>query len=146
MRLSELQHHAELFRTLQAINREIESLYDTRQAIQYDHQSGTGKRSGKGSSPTERAVFRIEEIREESHEIEQEYLSTLGDIDTWLQGITDHYFRAIIRARFLLCKDWKTIQRECGNHSGSTSGSCRQYLKRNAERYGLVLDDPKDRD
>lgn len=89
--------------------------------------------------------YRIEETRRQFKKTDPEYMNSGIMIDHRLEGIADHYFRENRRARYLHDKDWKREQRKSKNRSGITSGSCSQHLKRNADIYGIIPEDMKDR-
>ena len=137
MKLSVLRHHANLFTLYQRKQKEIEYLYDTRRSVA---SSNTGVKQSIGNyyDPVQRAVFLIDEKKEDLYTFLYQILEEEESIFMWLDQIPDHAFRAIVICHFINGHDWKRTDQflyQAGDGSRS-----RVYFTRYINKHPELID------
>lgn len=109
MTIKELEEYRALIAEIDALNKQIESLYNT-----YHSPSNNDGGNSKGSSksPVEKALTRIQSL-------EQVYLDRIKDlqeqahrIEKWVSQIEDPFIRSCIRYHYLLGYSWSNTSKK----------------------------------
>jgi hypothetical protein len=104
MTIEELEQYRGMNAEINALNEEIEHMYDTYRSPSF---SSTGLFNGEASSPVEQALKKIEKL----NEVYTSRLSELNDkkleIETWLRTLEDTFLIACIRFHYLRGYSWK---------------------------------------
>lgn len=120
---------------------EIESLYDTRRAVQPFRISKTS--TGNYYDPVKEAVFLIDEKKEELYTFLYQILEEEESIFQWLDTIQDHHFRTIVIWRYIVGYTWERVDYEMSRGTGETyTGSASAtYFTRYINKHPEILED-----
>jgi hypothetical protein len=129
MTIEELENFRSISAEVDAIQKEIETLYTPISCP--NGKSSTGF-SNTPSDPTERAVDKILEKREELIERQTYMIKTLQQIEDWLDTVKDPDIRSIVRWHYLLKATWKQTAKKLNNYDDSDA--CRKKIKRYFEK------------
>ena len=104
MTIEELEQYRGMNAEINALNEEIEHMYDTYRSPSF---SSNGSFNGEVSSPVEQALKKIEQL----NEVYSNRLSELNDrkleIEAWLRTLEDTFLIACIRFHYLRGYSWK---------------------------------------
>lgn len=104
MTIEELEQYRGMNAEINALNEEIEHMYDTYRSPSF---ASTGSFNGEASSPVEQALKKIEKL----NEVYSNRLSELNDrkleIEAWLRTLEDTFLIACIRFHYLRGYSWK---------------------------------------
>ena len=114
MTIKELQRYRYAISEAQAIQQQIEQLYNT---VRSPNLVSIGARGNTVSDPTHAALTKIDELREELEEIQRGLAEQAKAIEEWLVTVPDYKSRAVVRWHFLLGKSWKETARRTGELS-----------------------------
>ncbi len=104
MTIEELEDFKGLSTEVQAIQHEIDSLYNP---VCCPNGKTGGGHSNTPSAPTERAVGRILDLKEKLEATQDELAREMETIEHWLEDVSDAEIRSIIRWHYLLGLDWR---------------------------------------
>ena len=104
MTIEKLEQYCGLSANIEALDAEIESLY--KPVSSPNGRTGIGG-SSTPSNPTERSVFRIDQLRELVEVQRQEMYDLVEEIEQWLMTVRDTEIVSIIRWHYLLRLNWK---------------------------------------
>ena len=104
MTIEELEQYRGMNAEINALNEEIEHVYDTYRSPSF---SSIGSFNGEVNSPVEQALKKIEKL----NEVYSNRLSELNDrkleIEAWLRTLEDTFLIACIRFHYLRGYSWK---------------------------------------
>lgn len=109
MTIKELEEYRSLLNEIEALNRQIESLYNTYHSPSTESAS---KSSGKPHSPTERALAQIQTLEQTYYDEINELQKKAHEIELWVQSIEDMFVRSCIRYHYLLGYSWKETSKK----------------------------------
>ena len=109
MTIKELEEYRALIAEIDALNKQIESLYDT-----YHSPSTEGKGSLKSStkSPVEKALTKIQLLEQVYLDRIQELQEQANRIETWVSQVDDPFIRSCIRYHYLLGYSWSETSKK----------------------------------
>jgi len=125
MTIEQLEQYRGIVADINALQAEIDSLYDVRRSPTSD---GMGHGSTPGD-PTGRAAMRIIELREQLRTEQNRWSDAVYSIETWLRTVQDSEVRSIIRWRYILGLSWKQTANQV---YGTTEywDACRKRVRR----------------
>ena len=109
MTIKELQRYRYAISEAQAIQQQIEQLYNT---VRSPNLVSIGARGNTVSDPTHAALTKIDELREELEEIQRGLAEQAKAIEEWLATVEDSKIRAAIRWHFILGATWRETARK----------------------------------
>lgn len=104
MTKQELESYVGIKAECEAIQIEIEMLYETVQAL--DYTKSVQASVGNVSNPTEKQAMRIMNLKEKLLKKRQEQIEMLEKIDEFVDSIENGEIRAIMRYHYLLGNSW----------------------------------------
>ena len=109
MTIKELEEYRALIAEIDALNKQIESLYDT-----YHSPSTEGKGNSKSSSksPVEKALTKIQLLEQVYLDRIQELQEQANRIETWVSQVDDPFIRSCIRYHYLLGYSWSETSKK----------------------------------
>ena len=109
MTIKELEEYRALIAEIDALNKQIESLYDT-----YHSPSTEGKGNSKSSSksPVEKALTKIQLLEQVYLDRIQELQEQANRIETWVSQVDDPFIRSCIRYHYLLGYSWSNTSKK----------------------------------
>ena len=125
MTIEELEQYRGIVADINALEQEINALYDVRRSPTSD---GMGHGSTPGD-PTGRAAMRIIELREQLRAEQDRWSDAAMAIEQWLRGVEDSEIRSIIRWRYALGCSWKETAKHVYGAKGYAD-ACRMRIKR----------------
>lgn len=100
----DLRAYQDIKLEISVIDRQIQSLYYPVSSVP---MSSDGGHSSTPSNPTERAVFKIDDKREELRQKQAELQEIIDRIDRWVNSLDDHLVASIIRLHFVCGLTWR---------------------------------------
>ena len=112
MKIEVLNQYRFIVSNIIEIQSEINSFYDPITSPQGHQSVGGGKSVPDAGNPTEKAVFKILDLKRKLEEEKKDLASMIEEIDRWLETIADLEVKAIIRWHFLQGKTWAGTAQE----------------------------------
>lgn len=128
--LQDLREYQDIKENLKAIQMEIDSLYYPVSSVPII-SDGSAK-SSTPSSPTERAVHRIDRKKKRLEAKRAELDDLTERIEVFIDELEDHHIAAILRVHFIIGKTWRET---CAQIYGYADPDiCRMAVRRYFER------------
>lgn len=108
MTIEELEHYRGLKAESKALKEQIEDLYNTYHSPSFESTSF----SNDSKSPVEKAVERIQALKEKYNVKLEEEIEQMHLIEEWLETIDDKLVSASIRYHYILGKTWRETTEE----------------------------------
>lgn len=113
MTLDELEQYRGINAEIDALNEEIEHLYNTYRSPSF---SSNGSFNGESKSPVEQALKKIEKLTEIYFDRKSELNDRKVEIELWLKTLDDSFIIACIRFHYLMGYSWKETSRKVYGH------------------------------
>lgn len=109
MTIKELEEYRALIAEIDALNKQIESLYNT-----YHSPSNNDGGNSKGSSksPVEKALTKIQSLEQMYMDRINELQEQANRIEMWVAQIQDPFIRSCIRFHYLLGYSWSDTSKK----------------------------------
>lgn len=135
MTIETLSEYRKLRTAIDALNEEIESLYNPVSSISFDRYYKQTTKDYRGS--TVRALEKIEQRREALSKTLEKYTELAEQIEEWIDTIDDPMIESIVRYRYILGKSWNETSKKVYGKLGKAD-SCRMMVKRYIEKQGDI--------
>lgn len=112
MKIETLNQYRIIVSNINAIQSEIDSYYSPIASPNGNLNVGGGKSVPDAGNPTERAVFKILELKQKREDEQKRLEDIIGEIDLWLEKIIDLEVKGIIRWHFIIGKSWIDTSKE----------------------------------
>ena len=109
MTIKELEEYRALIAEIDALNKQIESLYNTYHSPS-NNDGGSSKDSSK--SPVEKALTKIQSLEQMYMDRIKELQEQANRIETWVSQIKDPFIRSCIRFHYLLGYSWSDTSKK----------------------------------
>ena len=137
MKIETLNQYRIIVSNINALQSEIDAYYSPIASPNGNLNVGGGKSVPDAGNPTERAVFRILELKQKREDEQKRLEDMIGEIDLWLEKITDLEVKGIIRWHFIIGKSWIDTAKEL--YGNAYRDQCRkkfyQYKKEHPELF-----------
>lgn len=107
MTLETLEQYRGIVSEINAINLEIESMYDVRKSPTWKEHSGG---SGPGD-PTGHTAMRIIALKEKLLAKQEQWSDAALTVESWLETVDDPEIRSIVRWHYIIGLSWKQTSR-----------------------------------
>lgn len=106
MKIEFLRNYRGLLSNIEAIERQIQTMYNSVSSPNVKPSIGAGWSGEHPGNPTERTAFQIIDLKEELEQRKAEQETALVEIENWLKTIPNIEMESIIRWHFLLGQTW----------------------------------------
>ena len=83
---------------------------------------------GSVSSPVEQFYNRLDKLRTKLAKAKTKVVQETERLESYIETIGDPEIRVLARMRYIECKNWETIGKECNMERTTASKKLRKYL------------------